>query len=384
MLVQRIDHDEGPKPTFCSIPEDLQDVIAASPAVASLLPGIMRAMAVEIEKATHTHVASADLPQHETSWTVEAAARKVVTDISKGLGQHLALSCRPQSSAISRKQGRAPAEAHALASKPPIAGQLDGPQLRLKLLGTPQVSLDGVRLRALERCNRAALILYILALHRQGLSVERLAAYIASESSDIDAFDTDAGMKLGAVRTFIWRLRRTACWPDIVVSPGELSAPQNRYRLPDNTTCDVWEFESNLDGAAGLAVRASIEPWTADQAAALRQNAILLYGGEFCKGVGAGAIAHAAGYLHHRYVQAVMQQAIYWKDKALTLREIRRESNRVGDLSVEEEKAWLEALSNYRLAAQVEPYDESAHEGVLLCRKQLARSSPVQKRSRSG
>ena len=384
MLVQRFDHEEGPRPTVCSIPDDLQDVIAASPAIASLLPGIMRAMASEIEKSTHTHAASAGLPQHEASWNVETVARKVVTDISRGLGRHLALSCRPQSSGIARKQERAPAGGPALASEPPLVDHLGGPQLRLKLLGTPEVTLDGVRLRALERCNRAALILYILALHRQGLSVERLAAYIASESSEIDAFDTDAGMRLGAVRTFIWRLRRTACWPDIVVSPGELSACQNRYRLPDNTTCDVWEFESNLERAAGLAVRASIEPWAADQAAALRQNAILLYGGEFCKGVGAGAIAHAAGYLHHRYLQAVMQQATYWKDKALTLRDLRCESNRVGDPRVEEEKAWLEALSNYRLAAQVEPYDESAHEGVLLCHKQLARSSQVKRRSRSG
>ena len=379
MRVQHFDHEEGPKPTFCSIPDDLQDVIAAWPAIASVLPGIMRAMAAEIENAARTQVACADLPQHEASWTAETVARKVVTDISRGLGWHLALSCRPQSSAIARKQARTPAGAHARASKPPVVDHLDGPQLRLKLLGTPEVTLDGVRLRALERCNRAALILYILALHRQGLSVERLAAYIASESSEIDAFDTDAGMKLGAVRTFIWRLRRTARWPDIVVSPGELSAPQNRYRLPDNTTCDVWEFESNLERAAGLAVRASIEPWAADQAAALRQNAILLYGGEFCKGVGAGAIAHAAGYLHHRYVQAVMQQATYWKDKALTLREFRSESNRAGDPSVEEEKAWLEALSNYWLAAQVEPYEEAAYAGAILCQSHLGQRQGIQK-----
>jgi hypothetical protein len=343
-------------------------------------------MAAEIEKASRAHATSAgaDLTQREASLSAETVARKVVTDISRGLGRHLALNCGTDASVVARRLMRAPTGDPSSRSKAPILGRRDGPQLRLKLLGTPEVTLDGVRLTALERCNRAALILYILALHRQGLSVERLAAYIASESVEVDAFDTDAGMRLGAVRTFIWRLRRVAGWPNIVVSPGELNAYQNRYRLPDNTTCDVWEFESNLDRAAGLAVRASLEPGAADQAAALRQDAILLYRGEFCKGIGAGTIAHAAGYLHHRYLQAVMLQAAYWKDKAMKLREIRWESKSAGDTSVEEEKAWLEALSNYRLAAQVEPYDESAHGGVRLCRKQLARGSRQVKTRKPG
>jgi hypothetical protein len=348
----------------------IQDIIAASPIVASLLPDLMRAMAADIEKAAHAHAAAADLLQDEVPLGAERMAHELVTDISRGLGRRLALDRSSYVSSVARGWKRT-AEGEAVLEQPLSVGSTNSPLLRLKLLGTPEVSLDGVRLTALERCNRAALIIYILALHRRGLSVERLAAYIASESAEEDAFDTDASMRLGAVRTFIWRLRRTAGWPDIVVSPGELNPYQNRYRLPDNTACDVWDFEIKLDQAAGLAVRASLEPSAADQAAALRQDAILLYRGEFCKGIGAGAIAHAAGYLHHRYLQAVMLQAIYWKDKALKLRGIRSESASAGLPTIDEENAWLQALSNYRLAAQVEPYDEAAHDGVMLCHKQI-------------
>jgi hypothetical protein len=299
-------------------------------------------------------------------------AWRVVTELSTALGFHLAHGHGPEAAGKAQRwiSLGAPLPAPTQTRSP-----TEGPSLNLKLLGTPEITLDGVRLRAVERCSRAALIMYVLALHPQGLSSDRLAAYIAADSADVDAFDTEASMRLGAVRTFVWRLRKVARWPDIVVSPEDLGGMQNRYRLPDSTTCDLWEFESSLDKAAALAVRANLEPGAADRAAALRQDAILLYRGEFCKGIGAGSIAHAAGYLHHRYVQAVMLQATYWKDKALRLQEAHRSARSVGSAPVEEEHAWWQALSNYRLAAQVEPYDEAAHEGVLLCQKRLLRKN---------
>jgi hypothetical protein len=349
----------------------LQDIITASPAIVSVLPGLMRSMAAEIEKMSHAHPAP-DALQHHAYAGAEFVARRVVTEISTALGYHLAHGHGPEAAGKGQDWVRLDAPFH----EPIQAGSpTQGPRLQLKLLGTPEITLNGVRLRAVERCSRAALIMYVLALHPQGLSSDRLAAYIAADSADVDAFDTDASMRLGAVRTFVWRLRKVARWPDIVVSPEDLGGMQNRYRLPDNTTCDLWEFESSLDKAAALAVRANLEPGAADRAAALRQDAILLYRGEFCKGIGAGAIAHAAGYLHHRYVQAVMLQATYWKDKALRLQEAHLGRLGAGSAAVEEEHAWWQALSNYRLAARVEPYNESAHQGALLCQAHLGRGN---------
>lgn len=377
MSAQNSRSGEGADKTFpMYATTDLQDIIAASPAIVSVLPGLMRTMAAEIEKMSPAHPAPNALQQH-TYAGAEFVARKVVTELSTALGFHLVRGHGPE--AVGKAQRR-------IRLGPPLPAPIrtesptEGRSLNLKLLGTPEITLDGVRLRAVERCSRAALIMYVLALHPQGLSSDRLAAYIAADSADIDAFDTEASMRLGAVRTFVWRLRKVARWPDIVVSPEDLGGMQNRYRLPENTTCDLWEFESSLDKAAALAVRAGLAPGAADQAAALRQDAILLYRGEFCKGIGAGAIAHAAGYLHHRYVQAVMLQATYWKDKALGSREARRSARGAGNAPVEEEHAWWQALSNYRLAAQVEPYDESAHEGALLCQSHLGQGKRRQMR----
>lgn len=355
---------------------DLQDIIAASPAIVNVLPGLMRTMAAEIEKMSHSHPAPDALGQHSYAGA-EFVAWRVVTELSTALGFHLAHDHGPEAAGKAQRWIRlgAPLPAPLQTGCP-----TQGPRLQLKLLGTPEITLDGVRLRAVERCSRAALIMYVLALHPQGLSSDRLAAYIAADSADVDAFDTDASMRLGAVRTFVWRLRKVARWPDIVVSPEDLGGMQNRYRLPENTACDLWDFESSLDKAAALAVRANLEPGTADRAAALRQDAILLYRGEFCKGIGAGAIAHAAGYLHHRYVQAVMLQATYWKDKALRVQEARRGHRGAGTAPVEEEHAWWQALSNYRLAARVEPYNESAHEGALLCQAHLGQGNLGQRR----
>ncbi len=436
MTSHRVEHEGGsglsshisPTSHTFSI-TDLRKIVSASPLVARLLPGLMRALADDLER----EACARPVPPERTPATglhrpldlidpleVEAAALQVASGLSITLGHHLARSLGPRTSGPSVKSGapgtpgrsvheasvqlpRASAETSTKASIVEVARGTDEmppgfpssqPRLELRLLGTPEISVDGTRLNTLDRCGRSALVIYILALHRRGLSGERLAACIASDEAQMDAFDTDANMTLGAVRTFIWRLRKFAGWRGIVVSPGEHGGCQNMYRLPDDTTCDLWEFEAYLNAAERLAVRASIEPEAADQAAALRQDAILLYGGDFCKGIGAGSVSHAAEYLRHRYLQAVMLQAAYWKDKAIKLQEAHQEDRKsrdmrdsrdviksrdTGRLWVDEESAWLQALSNYRLAAQVEPYDESAYVGAMLCQAHLGQAKGVQK-----
>ena len=377
------------------IPSSLSD----SPWVASVLPRLMRSLADQIERGSDgpatPHLHAARLPQPPTSLDVQSIASQVARDLSITLRDHLGRSLNPERSSqgalpeLLRRPVGVPTNeptnepTNAAISETPGGRDetpLGGPHLRLKLLGTPEITLDDVRLQALERCGRASLVIYILALHRRGLSGERLAAYIASDSPDIEPFDTEANLGLGAVRTFIWRSRKRAGWRDIVVSPGEQGGNQNRYRLPDDTTCDLWEFERNLDEAARLAVRANVEPDASERAAALRQDAIALYGGEFCKGVGAGSISRAAHYLRQRYLQAVLLQAAYWKQKAVTLQRARQETTQESGTAgerrwqgppVQEESAWLQALCNYRLAAQAEPCDESIYLGAMLCEAHL-------------
>lgn len=384
---------------------DLQELVSASPSVASLLPGLMRSLADEIERETSALPISPDASPiaglHQPlgpsdPGDVQSLARHVASGLSMTLSRYLARSLTQTMTLTSGTPGASVREASAQSIKTSTAeaadsggdGRLPGfagsqPRLQLKLLGTPEISLDGIRLDPLERCSRASMVIYILALHRRGLSGEHLAAYVTSSSADMDPFDASADMGLGAVRTFIWRLRKLAGWRGIVVSPGEQGGCQNRYRLPDDTMCDLWEFEANLNEAGRLAVRANIEPDAADRAAALRQEAILLYGGDFCKGVGAGSISQASEYLRHRYLEAILLQATYWKDRAIRLRQERHQSSTIdstiGAPSVSEENAWLQALSNYRLAAQVEPYDESAYVGAMLCQAHLGHRKGIQK-----
>ena len=75
----------------------------------------------------------------------------------------------------------------------------------------------------------------------------------------------------------------------------------------------------------------------------------------------------------------MLLQASYWKDKATALKQARQKSGIVGGIPVQEESAWLEALSNYNLAAQVEPYDEAAYAGAMLCQAHLGQRKGVQK-----
>ena len=405
-------------------PFGIREIVGASPTAARLLPHLMRCLADEIEGAVHIPLppdppdAHTDCQQADAEHGGDAdgkvIARRVAEELSAVLGRHLAGSAtqairpttggagwparsgRPE--ALSQKplgkSGITSEYLHRAPTGEPIPASAEEPtalrRLELRLLGTPEVTLDGRRVEAMDRASRLGLILYMLAMHPRGLSAERLAAYIASGSVDLDAFDTDATgatVGLGTVRTFIWRLRKTVGWYGIVVSPGEMGGCSNMYRLPAGTSCDLWDFERNLDQSARAAVRATIDPAAADQAAALRQEAIVLYHGDFCQGVSAGCVAHAAGQLRSRYLQAVLQQATYWKDKASRLGRARQEGRdhgvsangkRTAGLdSFEEQNAWLQALSNYRLAAQTEPYDEAAYTGAMQCLAHLGDSKGV-------
>ncbi len=373
MISQRVGPEGGLGQS--SMPANgLQAVREASSTIVGLLPGVMRSMADKIEKASSADTTNGTgILLGRGSADPEAIASQIANELSLELGRHLAL--RHDNGA----QAPRPVHTQVRPLGAVSTNQLCGPRLGLKLLGTPEITLDGVRQKLLERCTTASLIIYLLALHRRGLSTERLAAYIVSDPADIDPFDTGATMRLSTIRTFIWRLRKQARWRDIVVCPGEQGSHQSLYTLPDSTRCDLWEFEDKLDEAARFVVRASIEPGAADRAAAERQDAILLYRGEFCKGIGTGFMVGAAGYLRHRYLQAVMTQAVYWKDKAIKLQEACRGSGVGEEPSAEEENAWLEALNNYVLAAHVEPYDEAAYLGAMLCQAQLGRGSGVKK-----
>ncbi len=393
-------------PGLSSIRSQRPTIFSASPCVASVLPGLMRSLADEIERGSSANLAeglapnNTKLPESAAPLDVQSYARQVACELSIALSHHLDGGFNSGPGKRSRQpvgsetlQKREQQIDGAWAGAPGANGPVDtrgaadvrsvGPRLRLKLLGTPEVTLDGVRLQGLERCGRASLVIYILALHPGGLSGESLAAYISSDTPDIEPCDIEANLTTGAVRTFIWRLRRVAGWRGIVVSPGEEGGSQNRYRLPDDTACDLWEFERTLDEAARLAVRANIERDAADQAAAMRQDAISLYGGEFCKGVGSGSISRSAVYLRQRYLQAVMLQATYWKERAVRLRTARQErgsalGQRLQGAWFSEESAWLQALDNYRLAIQAEPFDETLYLGAMLCEAQLGHARGVE------
>lgn len=383
MSARNFQYDEAPDPPDPQLHTlGLHELLVTSPAVAGMLPGCMRRLADEIENAIPSHVsacAGGRLPVCSGSAIAQGVTRKVASQISKTLSRNLP----PEASGNPGVPLTGPSQRRQLGpganAEPSLSGSDEGPRLELRLLGTPRIMLAGVRLTSVELCSSAAVIIYVLALHPGGLSGERLGAQIRLDSSDVDEPDVYATRSTTAHRTFIWRLRKLAGWQGIVVSCGRSGGRPNNYELPANTICDLWEFEDRLNQAERLAVRAGIEPDAADKAAILRQEAIVMYGGDFCTGIVTECITRAAEYLRDRYLRAVVSQGAYWKGRALDLQKARSRGSTWGnvrgvnpdDPQVEEEKAWLEALSNYRLAAHVEPYADAAHAGVMLCQAKL-------------
>lgn len=305
----------------------------------------------------------------DTTWNIANASPKPPGGMHAGLSRS-----GKQNTAKGTSYGPALEFPASASNRPRVQGALE-----LNLLGTPQIMIGGHTAGGIDRCSRGPLLLCILSLHRRGLSSAKLAEYLARSSSGLDdEFSPgDAGMR--AVRMLVCRLRRLSGHPDIVVSVGSQRGYQNLYRLPDNTICDVWEFERNLSEAERLSVQSARDPAAAEQAALLRQNAIALYKGEFCRGIGLDYISEAAAQFHRRYLQTLLLQANYWKARAAQShaqqgnRALREQSQ--SERAIDAERCWLESLNNYMLAIEAEPYEEAAYAGAMLCQSYLGQAA---------
>ncbi len=366
----------------------LEEIVKTSPRIAALLPEVMRHLANELETMSEVDCYGKNITDKQalqSGTESEDLTHMVVSQISAVINTNRSVARNGTIQECSEEKERllqdilpsvtlltAADTGAGTGTDTSANSQPSKPHMHLKLLGQPEISFNGTRLTSVERCSRAAHILYILALHRGGLSGQRLLTCLVSDWDDSDALDECVALSPSAHRVLIWRLRLLAGSRGIVVSHCKGGGRQSRYTLPDNTTSDLWDFEECLEQAARLMVRANIEPGVAEQAAAFRQEAILLYKGEFCQGVGSGVLAHTADYLRNRYLQAVLAQAAYWKGKAMKYRDVRHQLADDGELTVDEESAWSEALTNYRLALHTEPYEDSACSGVEACRAHLS------------
>jgi len=231
-------------------------------------------------------------------------------------------------------------QAHAIPAPQPAQ-----PTLRLRLLGRPQIYIDDVRLVELERSNRRSELLYLLALHREGLSGSELGNMLnaANHRYEDDALDPHY------LRTLVWgvrdQARKKSGWAGIVESALRHGRGAQRYMLPENTTCDLWEFQGKLDRADALS--ATVTGWEATGkslsektirgpfsdteqlvqihsrtlsqeedltlAATIREEALRLYRGDFCDGSANGCIAEAGRVIEGRFISSAIEQGDYWR-----------------------------------------------------------------------
>ena len=293
------------------------------------------------------------------------------------------------------------------------------PALRIYLLGSPQVYINEMRLPRLERSNRRREVIHLLALHRSGMSVSQLASSLNMASHRYE----DESLTPHYVRTLVWGIRdqarESAGWDGIIQSPIKQGAGLHHYQLPDNTWCDLWEFEDRLDladhlvargarlagssaplgslGSAWPQVLPNPSPERAGQvaafahdAAALREEALQLYRGAFCHGSGNGCLIQAARELEERYKCAALQQGEYWRATAIALQAgapARRSplwgeqwTGRVGRASTASDRTlpfgaarpevrslWREALRNFERVLHVDNYHEEAYMSAMEC-----------------
>jgi hypothetical protein len=234
------------------------------------------------------------------------------------------------------------------------------------------------------------------------------------------------------VRTLVWAIRdqarESAGWDGIIQSPIKQGAGLHQYQLPDNTWCDLWEFEDRLDLADHLVAQGarlagsstpigSIGSWRpqwqsnpsperagqvaalAHDAAALREEALQLYRGAFCQGSSNGCLMQAARELEERYKHAALQQGDYWRATAIALQVSAparrshlwgqqwlggpggpggaRGAGMVGTASdctlpfgavrPEVRSIWREALRNFERALHVDNYHEEAYMSAMEC-----------------
>ncbi|HST06218.1 MAG TPA: bacterial transcriptional activator domain-containing protein, partial [Chloroflexia bacterium] len=258
-------------------------------------------------------------------------------------------------------------------------GQHSGPTLNIYLFGHARLYIDQARVGILERGNRRSEIIQLLALHRAGLSGPQLASLLKMVNQQYE----DDRLDPHYVRTLIWSTRNDARkqtgWDGIIQSPVSAGRGAHHYHLPNDTRCDLWEFEDKLDRADQLVARAvalanrayggsptdragrecraggrmrgvlpggygdigDAEPVgsvrdivdTGDasgpaplgkgrenarvEAAMLREEALELYRGEFCADSTLGCLVDAARALEERYLRSALQQADFWRTVAL-------------------------------------------------------------------
>lgn len=244
--------------------------------------------------------------------------------------------------------------------------------VQLYLFGHPRIYVNNVRIEELERKNRRSQLIQLLAIYRNGIPCTQLAGLLSAESHKY----VDECLNPNYVRNLVWgarvRVREKTGWPDLIQSPTR-SGGSHFYRLPENTQCDLWDFEALLDevdrlivaascagagagvgvgvgvgAGAGAALRslpvsrgpdARPECNSADaslagtpddasedgasayslveRATVLREKALKLYKGAFCEGSTNERVAQYARELEERYVRCGMQQANYWRTVAL-------------------------------------------------------------------
>jgi hypothetical protein len=248
--------------------------------------------------------------------------------------------------------------AHAI--PPPQPAQ---PTLRIKLLGRPQIFIDDVRLDELERSSRRSELLYLLALHRDGLSGAQLGNRLNAAKHRYE----DDNLDPRYVRTLVWGVRdqaRKKCrWDGVVESAVRHGRGPQRYMLPENTICDLWEFQEKLNRADALTatVTATVSRLSASGkrlpgktipqlfsefeqllqtmqtpahtlsqeevlalAATIREEALRLYRGDFCDGSANGCLADAARIIEQSYISSAIEQGGYWRWIALRTQEANR------------------------------------------------------------
>ena len=358
-------------------------------------------------------------------------------DISMAPTGVLEQACRGTGQTESPPASEAPERPDPFLQYPPHSAPSQGLQrrLRIHLLGQPQIFIDDVRAVELERSPRRSELIQLLALYREGLSGAQLATRLNTASQPYEEESLDPHY----VRTLVWgirdRARKKTGWDGIVESPAQRGRGAHRYQLPENTLCDLWEFQDKLDQAGRLAARAAeaqlsrasllsrlfqaslrkVQEQPARtqtreealaQAAALREEALRLYRGDFCDGSSNGCLAQAARTIEERYITSAVEQGDYWRWVALRGQEAEgnHPSRMVAlatDMGVPGETppddaavparpdrfalqlqpglraAWREALLNYERVLQIDPYHEDACIRAMECYTALGNSRGV-------
>ena len=317
----------------------------------------------------------------------------------------------PAKTPRARTRGKGPEEV----ASPAQPAQPARHTLKLCLLGSPQIYIDGVRVSELERSNRRTQVIQLLALHRGSLSCDGLAEALSMTSHQYE----DESLRPHYVRNLVWGVRewvrKKVGWGGIIQSPTKGGMGPHFYRLPDNTVCDLWEFEEKLDQADRLFARSVTLAWSktakdadgvdgvtggpgdADRAAAVREEALQLYRGQFCEGSNAGPIVQAARILEERYLLSALQQGDYWRGRVLRVGAMKWHDDAQDRQDAqgtpaaqsipldpepesahpEEDMAWRAALRNYERVLTIDNYHEEAYRRAMECYAHLGNARGV-------